>query len=144
MPATDDRPIVIVDDDADDRFFTERALKKAGVTMPIVACADGRELVSLLEKAVGTKGPVLPSAILLDIKMPHVSGFEALRWIRARAELKPIRVVMLTGSEQTKDKELARSLGADDYRVKYPSPDQLWRALAGHGGSAPKRDPRFL
>lgn len=129
MVASPIRPIVIADDDADDLFFARRSLQKAGAGEEIVTCADGRQVVSLLEKFAATK-QAAPRVIFLDVKMPKLNGFETLKWIRAHASFKAVPVVMLSGSKEARDVELARTLGANDYLVKYPEPAEFSRVLA--------------
>lgn len=131
MVSAAERPIVIVDDDRDDIFFAERALKKAGITAPIVTCGSGREVMRLLEETDRRGGASLPQTILLDIKMPHLGGLDVLKWIRARPQWNAIRVVMLTGSEEPRDTALASTLGANGYLVKYPPQEELARAMTG-------------
>ena len=122
-------PVVVADDDPDDLFFARRALKKAGVADEILTCIDGHEVVTLLETRVAAKQP-LPRAIFLDVKMPVLNGFDTLKWIRAREAFRAVPVVMLSGSRETRDVDLARSLGAMDYLVKYPAPTEFTRVLA--------------
>jgi two-component system response regulator len=125
-----ERPIVIADDDEDDIFFATRALQKGGVAAPILTCANGRELIALLRKLLESEGAQLPRVVFLDIKMPEVSGFDALKWIRSEERLREMPVIMLSGSKETRDTELADSLGADGYLVKYPSHEVIARAAA--------------
>jgi len=125
-----ERPILIADDDEDDLFFTTRALRKAGVLAPILTCANGVETVALLREHL--KGPRagLPRAIFLDFKMPQMSGFETLKWIRSQERLADVSVIMLSGSKEVRDTQLAESLGADGYLVKCPTYEAIARAAA--------------
>jgi CheY-like chemotaxis protein len=124
----DPRPIVVADDDVDDLFFARRSLQKAGITTPVITCADGVEVVELL-KALSQENKPLPPLVFLDIKMPNLDGFQTLKWIREQKYLEKIRVVMLSGSNEARDVALARSLGADDYLVKYPTPADFSRIV---------------
>jgi len=120
--------VLVADDNPDDLFFAERLLKKAGWQATITVCEDGREIVALL-KAWTKDGNPLPRAVFLDVKMPNLGGFETLRWIRAQTHLAEMPVVMLSGSAERRDIELARSLGATDYFVKYPPVADFARVL---------------
>lgn len=136
--------IVIADDNPDDLFFARRAVGKAAPGTTVLTCADGRETVELLTKIIKEQRPV-PQVVFLDIKMPNLDGFETLRWIRDQKPLDGVSVVMLSGSAEVRDIELARSLGAADYFVKYPTAAEFARALSGAqyavsycgGGGAP-------
>jgi two-component system, response regulator len=137
-PAIDVRPIVVADDDTDDLFFACRSLQKAGLGASVLTCTDGSEVVVLLQTLAREKKP-LPRTIFLDVKMPKLDGFQTLQWIRAQKSLNKVGVVMLSGSGESRDLELARSLGADDYLVKYPAPAEFSRVVAaaekrGSGG----------
>jgi CheY-like chemotaxis protein len=122
------RPIVIADDDEDDIFFAVRALKKGGVAAPVLTCANGRELIALLRGLLETPGATLPGVVFLDVKMPEMGGFEALKWIRGESRLREVAVIMLSGSSEARDTALADALGADGYLVKYPADDAMARA----------------
>jgi CheY-like chemotaxis protein len=60
----------------------------------------------------------LPALVLLDIQMPHVDGFEVLRWIRHQPHFADLPVAMLTGSRTKTVAETARLLGATSFFVK--------------------------
>ena len=136
MPSPDARPILVADDDADDLFFARRSLQKAGVTSEIVTCADGREVVTFLEKALREVAANLPRLIFLDVKMPQLDGFQTLKWIREQVGLRSVTVVMLSGSGEPRDTEMARSLGANDYLVKYPPPEVFARIVGATNAPA--------
>jgi DNA-binding response OmpR family regulator len=128
MPVSDPRPIIVADDNADDLFFARRALQKSGVGPGIVTCTDGSEVVALLKTITRDKKPV-PRAIFLDVKMPQLDGFQTLKWIREQKHLAEVCVFMLSGSGEVRDMEFARTLGADDYLVKYPAPADFSRVV---------------
>jgi CheY-like chemotaxis protein len=110
------RPILIADDDVDDLFFARRSLQKAGVSGEIRTCSDGREVVVWLEQAMQQPEGLLPRIVFLDVKMPELDGFQTLRWIRGEERLNGVSVVMLSGSGEARDTELARRLGSDSGR----------------------------
>ncbi len=128
MPSVPSAPVLVADDDPDDLFFARRSLQKAGVTGDILTCADGAEVIDLLGALEVQKKPA-PGIVFLDIKMPHLDGFETLRWIRNQDHLRDIRVIMLSGSNEPRDVARARELGADDYLVKFPPPEAFSRVL---------------
>ena len=125
----DSRPVLVADDDPDDLFFSCRALEKAGAGAPILQCRDGSEVVALLQSIEKEAKPLLPRVVFLDVKMPQLDGFQTLQWIRAQKHLQDMSVVMLSGSGEPRDIELARSLGANDYLVKYPQPADFSRVI---------------
>lgn len=135
MVAPASRPVVIADDDADDLFFARRALKRAGVQNHILTCADGAEVIALLER-IAAANQALPRVIFLDVKMPRLGGFETLKWIRSQRAFQAVPVVMLSGSKEARDVALAQTLGAIDYLVKYPDAAEFTRVLTVADGAA--------
>ena len=123
-------PILIADDNDDDIFFAVRALKKAGIAAPVLTCNNGNEVVSILSGLLGEAEAILPRVVFLDVKMPLMGGLDTLRWIRLQRGLDNIPVVMLSGSKEPRDTELARCLGADGYLVKYPPLEEFARAAS--------------
>ena len=74
-------------------------------------------------------GRTLPTFVLLDLRMPKMGGFEALRWIRAMPQIKEVPVVVLSSSPLPGDVELATALGATSYIVKPGSYEELCRMV---------------
>lgn len=113
--------ILLVEDCADDVILIRRALQKAGVTNPIWSVENGQDAVAYLEGdglyADRVKYP-LPFLVLLDLKMPGISGFDVLKWIRHHPDLNKLRVVVLTSSREIRDVNLAYQLGANSFMVK--------------------------
>jgi CheY-like chemotaxis protein len=113
--------VLLVEDDMDDRLFFERALKKAGYGWTLVTAMTGREAIEYLS-GVGrfsdrTAYPI-PSYVLLDLKLPEISGLEVLEWIRKHPSLRTLPVIVLSSSRETSDLERATKLGIDAYEVK--------------------------
>ncbi len=126
-------PILLIDDSEDDRFFLKRLLKKAGVANPTLSFDDAREAVKYLERGKGEPEPrIWPSVIFTDLKMPSMSGFEFAEWLRNQAPPSYVWLVVVSGSNESSDRERAIALGAKCYFVKFP----LVEALAAMVGLA--------
>jgi CheY-like chemotaxis protein len=119
--------ILLVEDDPNDAFLLERALRKAGLAYPLSIVNDGDEAVAFLQGTGKykdrTKYP-LPSLMLLDLKLPRRSGHEVLKWLRARPGLKRLPVIVLTSSSEPRDIVEAYDEGTNSYLVK-PSNTEL-------------------
>ena len=115
------RTILVVEDERNDVFFLEYAFQGAGITNPLQAVADGQEAIDYLAGQGAfsdRKQYPLPCLLLLDLNMPGKSGFDVLRWIRQQPNLKSLKVVVVSGSNQEADMATARSLGITDYIIK--------------------------
>ena len=129
---------LLVEDDEDHVSLVRRAFQKANIVNPLQVVRSGQEAMVYLE---GT-GPYarrdefpLPKLVLLDLKMPGISGFDVLRWIRQRPGLATLRVVVLTASNEIRDVNLAYELGANSFLVKPVDFDdfvKLSRAIQGY------------
>jgi CheY-like chemotaxis protein len=113
--------ILIVEDNDNDALLLQRTFAKVGVPNPRHLVKDGEAAMSYL---VGL-GPYhdrqkypLPGLVLLDLKMPGLDGFEVLGWIRHHQDLKDLRVVVLTASDEIRDVNQAYRLGANSFLVK--------------------------
>jgi CheY-like chemotaxis protein len=118
---TQDKIILLVEDNADDVSLIERAFRKAQIENRVEVVNDGDQAVAYLSGEGLYADRVaypLPSLVLLDLKMPRRNGFEVLSWIRSRPELKGLQVVILTGSLEKKDVTRASELGADSFLIK--------------------------
>ncbi|MBC2607152.1 response regulator [Pelagicoccus albus] len=110
--------IIMVDDNYADRFIAGRVFKNTGLEHSFLAMESGRELLEYLDEAKSGKRPI-PSAILLDINMPGLNGFEVLRELRAQEEFQDRPpITMFTNSDRMEDRQLSMELGANDFRTK--------------------------
>jgi CheY-like chemotaxis protein len=114
--------ILHVEDNPDDVMLTAMAFRKAAVAAQLEVATDGQKAIAAL-----SKGPVSPAlaCVLLDIKLPRLSGLEVLAWIRNQPNLKRIPVIMLTSSTLPGDVNQAYECGANSYLVKPPDLDSL-------------------
>jgi CheY-like chemotaxis protein len=117
----DGRPILLVEDDANDVLLCQHAFKEARVPNPLLIVRDGAEAIDYLE-AVGkfadrARFP-LPIAIVLDLKMPRVSGFEFLQWLREQPDHERFVVIICSSSNIPGDVERAYALGAHGFVLK--------------------------
>lgn len=112
--------VLVVDDDAGFRAYVRAALE--GDEFRIVEGSNAREAV---EVALAER----PDAILLDWRMPGGSGIVACRNLRAQAALGSVRIAMITGLDDERDRTLARHAGADAFLIKDGDPDALARQV---------------
>ena len=113
--------ILLVEDNDNDAELTIRALRKNDVASNIVHLRDGAAALDFLFGKGTYEGRNInnkPKLILLDLKMPKVTGLEVLEKIKFNALTKKIPVVVLTSSKEHPDVEKAYLLGANSYIVK--------------------------
>src|SRR4051794_32200066 len=122
------RLILIVEDDEDDVILLREAIRKAQVRNPIQVLMDGEEAIDYLS-GNGRFGDRIeypfPGALFLDLKLPKMSGFEVLRWLKEHEECKVIPVMVLTASDLERDVTRAYQMSANSYMVKPSGLDQL-------------------
>jgi two-component system, response regulator len=119
---TEPKVILLVEDDPDDVELTMRVLRKSPLGNPIVVARDGGEALDYLRGTgahAGRDPRELPQVVLLDLNLPVIDGLEVLRLIRADERIRRVPVVILTSSEEDRDKLLGYDLGANSY-VKKP------------------------
>ena len=115
--------ILHVEDNPDDVMLMNLAFSRAGIPAKLQVVGDGDEAIAALEN--GTFAGGQPVCVLLDVKLPRVSGLEVLAWIRNQPRLRRLPVILLTSSSQTADINRAYDLGANSFLVKPPDLDSL-------------------
>lgn len=120
--------VLYVENDDNDIFLFHRALKRIGFSHRFESCRNGREAVAYL-KGEGTYADrnryPMPVLLVLDLKMPEMSGLDVLRWVRAQSQTATLPVILLSSSTQPSDIEDATKCGANAYAVKPGTPQQL-------------------
>jgi chemosensory pili system protein ChpA (sensor histidine kinase/response regulator) len=112
--------VMIVDDSLTVRKITSRLLTREGFA--VVTAKDGLDALQLLAERV-------PEAILLDIEMPRMDGFEFTKTIKADANLAHIPIIMITSRTAEKHRNRAKELGVDAYLGKPYQEEELLRNL---------------
>ena len=110
--------ILLAEDNPDDVKLTLRALKKSNILNEVVIAEDGVEALDYLfgtGKFAGRDTSIKPQLILLDLKMPRLDGIEALHRIRADERTALLPVVILTTSNEDRDRIESYKLGANSY-----------------------------
>lgn len=124
--------ILLVEDEASDAALLLRGFAKAGVLNPIVHLKNGDDALAYLA-GVGqytnrTMYP-LPVLILLDLKLPGMTGLQLLQWLRTQKEIRRIPVVVLTIERDSNTVNAAYDLGANSYLVKPGEPAEINRIV---------------
>lgn len=139
--------ILLVEDDANDKVLLQKTFEEFDLTRQVQAVPTGEDAIAFLQgKHPYLRGHhPLPTVVFLDLKLPRISGFEVLTWLRQQPQLNDIRVVVLTGSKKSLDVYRAYELGANSYLVKPVRAEDIarlaeslklpWLALAEQGGS---------
>ena len=116
MPA--EKIILLVEDNPDDEALTMRALKQSKLANEIVITRDGNEALEFMfgtGKFEGRDVSHTPAVVLLDLKLPKLSGLEVLERLRADPRTKLVPVVVLTSSSEDEDMLRSYQLGANSY-----------------------------
>jgi CheY-like chemotaxis protein len=112
--------ILLVEDDEVDVMNVKRAFKKSNISNPLFVASNGLEALTMLRnREDGT--PLIPSSrrlILLDLNMPKMGGIEFLHELRADPDLKMTPVIVLTTSNQDRDRVEAYQLNVAGYILK--------------------------
>lgn len=114
----EEKTILLVEDNPDDVELTIRALKKNHILNRMIIAKDGVEALDYLFGTgtyAGRDITKLPVLILLDLKLPKIDGLEVLERIRQNALTRLLPVVILTSSQEEKDKINGYELGANSY-----------------------------
>ena len=108
--------ILIAEDERDIRDLVAFTLRFAGYE--VVAAANGEEAVELASKEN-------PDLILMDVRMPRMTGYDACRILKANPKMKDIPVVFLSAKGQESEIQTGLEVGAEEYLLKPFAPDQL-------------------
>jgi two-component system, response regulator len=114
----DNKMILLVEDNPNDEALTLRALQKNNIKNTVVVVRDGAEALDWLFARgayAGRDATVLPQVVLLDLKLPKLSGIEVLSAVREDPRTKRLPVVLLTSSKEEQDVIAGYDRGANSY-----------------------------
>jgi two-component system response regulator len=128
--------ILLVEDNPNDVELIVRALKKNHLANRIHVAEDGAQALDILfahGDYTERQGSIPPKVVLLDLKLPKVSGLEVLKEIKSDERTKNIPVVVVTSSREDPDIKEAYFLGANSYVVKPVAFEQFVEAMGNLG-----------
>jgi two-component system response regulator len=128
--------ILLVEDNPRDAELTIRALKKHNLANLLFTVEDGAEALDFIfgrGKYAARDGGQPPKVVLLDLKLPKVSGLEVLRVLKQDEKTRSIPVVVVTSSREDPDIKTAYGLGANSYVVKPVDFDAFFEAVSSLG-----------
>lgn len=129
------KPILLVEDNPKDVELALIALERSRLSNEVVVVRDGEEALAYLNRTGehAARYPGNPAVILLDLKLPKISGLRVLEVVRADAVLRSVPVVMLTSSNEEPDLKEAYRLGVNAYVVKPVNFSEFVEAISGLG-----------
>ncbi len=128
--ANDSQWILLIEDNNDHAELVRRTIAECKPDLIIQHVGDGQAACDYLQAIVSQTAPVPPPlAILLDLRLPRIDGFELLRFRRNRPILKVIPAIVLTSSTRESDIMEAELLQADGYHIKPLAPQACRQIL---------------
>jgi hypothetical protein len=113
-----ERSILLVEDNRQDELLVLRALRRANVANRVDVVRDGQQALDYLfreREFAHRDGPDLPTVVLLDIGLPRLTGLEVLARLREQPRTRLLPVVMLTSSDEERDRLASYEIGANSF-----------------------------
>lgn len=116
------KKILIAEDDEDSRDLIVFMIKRSGLDIQLLQAENGQEAVVLAEQHI-------PELILMDMQMPVMDGFSAVKIIKANSKLQHIPIIAFTAQTRAEDKVLTKSIGCVEHYSKPMDPEELTRLI---------------
>ncbi len=116
------KKVLIAEDDEDSRDLIVFMIKRSGLDIQLLQAENGQEAVQLTEQHI-------PELILMDMQMPVMDGFTAVKIIKANPELQHIPIIAFTAQTRAEDKVLTKSIGCVEHYSKPMDPEELTRLI---------------
>jgi two-component system response regulator len=120
--------VLLVEDNQDDVKLTQVAFSKCKIAVPLIVVDDGQEALDFLfcqGKYAGRDINQTPAVILLDLKLPYISGLDVLKQIRMNRKTQRLPIVILSSSVNKQEIEDCYNLGINRYYRKPANFDQF-------------------
>ncbi len=127
-PGSESKLVLLIEDNIDDERLTLRALRKNNIMNEVVIAVDGQQAIDYLFGSgdyAGRDMSVMPAVVILDLKLPKLSGLEVLQRIRSNAATMHVPVVILTSSEDFSQVDESYRLGANSFIQKPVDPSDF-------------------
>jgi CheY-like chemotaxis protein len=121
--------VLLIDDNEDDILLFRLATKSISKDHKVLSVNDARQAMELLQGKSRERSHPLPDLLVVDLKMPGITGFEFLAWLRDQPKLRFLPALVLSGSGLQADIEEAYKLGARGYLTKPFDRDNLVKTL---------------
>ena len=137
---TNNITVLLVEDDLNDIFLVKRAFRMARLENPLQVVTDGEEAMHYLQgqgRFTDRAAHPLPRLIVMDIKMPRMTGFDVLQALKRDGPLRRIPVVIVSSSNRVEDINRAYELGANAYMVKpmdFRAVEHLFESITHYWG----------
>jgi two-component system cell cycle response regulator DivK len=116
------KKVLLAEDDEDNRDLIVFMIKRSGLDIQLLQAENGQEAVTLAEQHV-------PELILMDMQMPVMDGFTAVKIIKATPAIQHIPIIAFTAQARVEDKALTKSIGCIEHYTKPMDPDELTRLI---------------
>lgn len=116
------KKILIAEDDEDNRDLFVFMLKRSGLNLEIIQAENGKEAVDLVEQHT-------PDLILMDMQMPVMDGFTAVKIIKSNPALQHIPIIAFTAQSRPEDKVMTKAIGCIEHYTKPMDPDELTKLI---------------
>jgi len=108
--------LLLAEDNLPDALLVREAIRMESLPVDVHAAIDGEQAIAFIVRAEENPDAPVPDAVLLDLNLPKVDGFEVLRRIRASAKYKHLPVLIITSSDSPSDRDEGAKLGASYFR----------------------------
>ena len=128
------KTVLLIEDSADDSFFFERALRRAGLSHSVITISTGAEALLYLagaDRYADRAQYPLPALMFIDLHLPDMNGFDLLEQVRRDFSRQQLLLVVLTGAQELSAIRRAYALGADSFIVKPPRPEDFTNLALG-------------
>ena len=112
------KKILLAEDDEDNRDLIVFMVKRSGLDIELFQAENGKEAVELAEKH-------LPDLVLMDMQMPVMDGFTAVKLIKANPTIQHIPIIAFTAQARAEDKAMTKSIGCVEHCTKPMDPVEL-------------------